>query len=431
MHTSKKHHTLFYGWWVVGASFLIALYTGGVIFFGFTAIFEPLANEFGWSYTQISLATSLRGFEMGLLAPLVGLVVDRWRPRRLIFGGAIFIGIGLMLLSLINSLGMFYGAFILIAIGMSAVSSTVLLTAVVNWFREKVAIATGIVVSGYAVGGILVPIVTMLIDKYEWRTAMIILGLCTLVIALPLSLLIRHKPEQYGYLPDGNVSSPVVVDESLLSGRSTKVDISTREAGTRRVFWRIALSSMCHMLVTSAVVTHVMPYLTSVGISRSVSSLAAGAVTLASIGGRLGFGWLGDKLDNRGVTAASFALMALGLLSFGCLITGWTWLLLPFIVLFSTGWGGSVTMRASLLREYFGRSRFGKIYGFVMGVSMLGAIAGAPLAGWVFDKWGTYQWIWFAFAGLSVAALVIVLTIPPVQNKTQLADKLRARQGTF
>jgi len=408
----KKHPRVFYGWWIVSACFLIALYTGGVVFFGFTAIFEPLANEFGWSYAQISLATSLRGFEMGFLAPLVGLVVDRWRPRRLIFGGAIFIGIGLMLLSLINSLGMFYGAFILIAIGMSAVSSTVLLTVVVNWFREKVAIATGIVVSGYAVGGVLVPIVTVLIDKYEWRTAMIILGLCTLVIALPLSLLIRHKPEQYGYLPDGNVSSPVVVDESLISGRSTKVDISTREAGTRSVFWHIALASMCHMLVTSAVVTHVMPYLTSVGISRSVSSLAAGALALASIGGRLGFGWLGDKLDNRGVTAAGFALMALGLLSFGCLITGWTWLLLPFIVLFSTGWGGSVTMRAALLREYFGRSRFSKIYGFVTGVSMLGAIAGAPLAGWVFDKWGTYQWIWFAFAGLAVIALVLVATIP-------------------
>lgn len=408
----KKHPRVFYGWWIVGASFLIAFYTGGVVFFGFTAIFEPLANEFGWSYAQISLATSLRGFEMGLLAPLVGLVVDRWRPRRLIFGGAIFIGIGLMLLSLINSLGMFYGAFILIAIGMSAVSSTVLLTVVVNWFREKVAIATGIVVSGYAVGGILVPIVTVLVDKYEWRTAMIILGLSTLVIALPLSLLIRHKPEQYGYLPDGNVSSPVVVDESLISGRSTMMDISTREAGTRSVFWRIALASVCHMLVTSAVVTHVMPYLTSVGISRSVSSLAAGALALASIGGRLGFGWLGDKLDNRGVAAAGFALMALGLLSFGWLITGWTWLLLPFIVLFSTGWGGSVTMRASLLREYFGRSRFSKIYGFVTGVSMLGAIVGAPLAGWVFDKWGTYQWIWFVFAGLAVIALVLVATIP-------------------
>lgn len=405
---SKKHPRIFYGWWVVGASFLITLYTGGVVFFGFTAVFEPLANEFGWSYAQISLAASLRGFEMGLLAPLVGLVVDRWGTRRLIFAGAIFIGLGLMLLSRINSLGMFYGAFIMVAIGMSGISGTVLLTAVANWFREKVTIATGIVVSGFAVGGVLVPVVTVLIDKYEWRTAMIILGLCTWVIALPLSLLIRHKPEQYGYLPDGDVSSPVVVDESLTSARGTK--------GTRSVFWRIALASMCHMLVTSAVVTHVMPYLTSIGISRPTASLAAGAVPLASVGGRLGFGWFGDRLDKRRVAAIGFALMALGLVFFDCISTGWMWLLLPFLVFFSTGWGGGVTMRAALLREYFGRSRFGKTYGFVIGVAMLGNIAGAPLAGWVFDNRGSYEGIWLVFAGVAVAALVIVMTIPPAST---------------
>lgn len=426
MQTVKERHTLFYGWWVVTAGFLISLLTGGAVFFGFTAVLEPLANEFGWSYAQISLAASLRGLEMGLLAPLVGLVVNRWGPRRLIFAGAIFIGLGLMLLSRINSLGMLYGAFILVAIGMSTLSGTVLLTAVVNWFRKKVAIATGIVVSGFAVGGGLVPIVTILIVKYGWRTAMIILGLGVWVAVLPLSLLVRHKPEQYGYLADGEVSSSVVLDKSLTSAQNTNKNIPARKTGTSRVFWHIALASMFHMLVMSAVVTHVMPYLTSIGISRSTASLVAGAVPLASVGGRLGFGWLGDRLDKRRVAAIAFALMALGLLFFDRIGTGWMWLLLPFLVLFSTGWGGSVTMRAALLREYFSRSKFGKIYGFVIGVAMLGNITGAPLAGWVFDKWGTYQGVWFAFAGLAAVALVIVLTIPRGQNKIQLTDKLRA-----
>ena len=431
MQTAKERHTLFYGWWVVTAGFLISLLTGGAVFFGFTAVLEPLANEFGWSYAQISLAASLRGLEMGLLAPLVGLVVNRWGPRRLIFGGAICIGLGLMLLSRVTSLSMFYGVFFLIAVGMSGLSGTVLLTAVVNWFRKKVAMATGIVVSGFAVGGVLVPIVTILIDKYEWRTAMIILGLCVGVAILLLSLLVRHKPEQYGYLPDGEVSNSVVLDESLTSAQSTNKNIPARETGTIRVFWHIALASMCHMLMMSAVVTHVMPYLTSIGLSRSTASLAAGAVPLASVGGRLGFGWLGDRRDKRRVTATGFALMALGLLFFDCIGTGGMWLFLPFLVLFSTGWGGSVTMRAALLREYFGRSRFGKIYGFVIGVAMLGNISGAPLAGWVFDKWGTYQGVWFAFAGLAVVALVIVLTIPRGQNNIQLTDKLRAQQDTL
>ena len=78
MRLNWRPSSVFYGWWIVGACFLIALYMGGVIFYGFTAIFEPIANEFGWSYTQISLALSLRGLEIGLLAPLIGLLVDRW-----------------------------------------------------------------------------------------------------------------------------------------------------------------------------------------------------------------------------------------------------------------------------------------------------------------------------------------------------------------
>jgi len=165
-----------------------------------------------------------------------------------------------------------------------------------------------------------------------------------------------------------------------------------------------------------------MPYLTSIGISRPAASLIAGAVPLASVGGRLGFGWFGDRLDKRRVTAIGFALMALGLVFFDCISTGWMWLLLPFLVLFSTGWGGSVTMRVALLREYFGRRRFGKIYGFVIGVAMLGNIAGAPLAGWVFDNRGSYEGIWLVFAGVAVAALVIVMTIPA--STIQMADEV-------
>ena len=97
----------FYGWWIVGASFLITLYVGGVIFYGFTAIFEPLADELGWSYTEISLAASLRGLEIGLLAPITGILVDRWGSRRLIFTGSVLLALGLILFSYTYSLSAF------------------------------------------------------------------------------------------------------------------------------------------------------------------------------------------------------------------------------------------------------------------------------------------------------------------------------------
>ena len=407
---------IFYGWWVVFACFTIAVYVAGVVQFGFTAIFEPIANEFGWSYAQISLAASVRGLEMGFLAPLMGLLVDRLGPRRLIFMGTIAIGLGLALLSRVNSLGMFYGAYFLIGIGVSTCTGTVLLTAVVNWFRKKVAITTGIVASGFGLGGLVVPLVSALIGAFDWRNAMVILGLGMWGLALPLSLLVRHKPEQYGYLPDGDVSDGISVDKNLSPAKSLGAGAQAKLAVMSSPFWHIALSlSLGQTLAVGAVVTHVMPYLSNIGIARSASSFVASAIPVTSIVGRLGFGWLGDRFNNKRLAATGFVLLSLGLVSFAY-IAGKTWLLIPFLLLFGTGWGAEVTMRVTMLREYFGRKRFGTMHGFVIGIMTIGHIVGAPLAGWVFDKWGSYQGIWLVFAGLCIVAAFIVITTPPPEN---------------
>ncbi len=144
------------------------LYTNGIVHYGFTAVFEPIAEEFGWSYTQISLASSIRSLEIGLLAPVLGLLADRRGPRRLLLGGSILICMGFLILSRISSLAMFYGAFALISIGMSAYGQTVPMTAVANWFRRKAGLAIGIVSSGFARGGLMVPVLTKLIDIPQW-----------------------------------------------------------------------------------------------------------------------------------------------------------------------------------------------------------------------------------------------------------------------
>ena len=115
MHLHRKWRSLFYGWWIVAACFLVSMSSAGVVHFGFTAFFEPIAEEFGWSYTRVSLAASLRGLEMGILAPFVGLIMDRWGPRKLVATGAIFTAAGLFLLSRTMSLGMFYAAFVLLS----------------------------------------------------------------------------------------------------------------------------------------------------------------------------------------------------------------------------------------------------------------------------------------------------------------------------
>jgi len=423
-HLPSKQKKMFYGWWIVAASFFISLYIGGVVFYGFTAFLEPIANETGWSFTQVSLAASLRALMMGLLAPLIGILVDRWGPRRLIFSGLVIIMVGLFLLSDATSLGMFYGAFALIALGMSASTLTVLMTAMANWFRRKIGIASGIAICGFGFSGLLIPVIVKLIEVYEWRMTVSILALGILVI-LPLSLLFRHKPEEYGYSPDGQVEEPATYDNGPRLSQAVEVEVKVKQALKSGTFWRLALSFTCHMTVISATITHIMPYLSSIGTGKSISSLVAAAIPLVSISGRLGLGWLGDKVDRKLVATGAFAMMGFGLLCFGYASTAGTWLLVPFLVLFGVGYGGSNALRPSLGREYFGRTNFGTIFGLIIGMGALGETIGPALAGWVYDNWDSYQGIWFVFAGLAAVALISMLTVPPV-SKGEEEDKMMA-----
>jgi len=421
---TNNHHKVFYGWWIVGAIFLISAYIGGFIFYSFTAILEPIADELGWSYTQVSIAASMRGLQNGLLAPVVGLLIDRIGPRKPVIAGIIVTGIGLVLLGRSTNLAVFYGAFFLLSAGMSSCTGVLPMAVVGNWFRRRVSIATAIAISGTATGGLLVVVATRMIDIMGWRDAMLVLGAGAWVILLPLTIVIRHKPEQYGYLPDGDTVSDTAAGITPELPVSVEKDTGVKEALKSRVFWHISLGLSCHVLGIMAVLTHIMPYLTTIGIDRTVSSLVASAIPVVSIGGRLSYGWLGDRYDKRWVTVSGLVFTAIGLLLLGLTGATATWLLVPFVISFGIGFGGPIPMTSALLREYFGRARLGTIIGIAMGVMMVGNMLGPPMAAWIFDSSGSYQGAWFGMTGLLVAGIIIMLTAPSVRKDTETGINL-------
>jgi predicted MFS family arabinose efflux permease len=240
-----------------------------------------------------------------------------------------------------------------------------------------------------------------------------------LVIVLPLAFVVRHKPEPYGYLPDGDVSGSADDGESESQPEEPEKSVSAREALKGRVFWQLAVSSACHSFIIGSVVTHMMPFLSSVGIARSVSSVAGMALPLASIFGRLSSGWFSDRVGSKLIFSTSFGLMAAGVLLFAFVSLDTIWLLVPFAIVLSLGWGWSVTTRITLLREYYGRANFGTILGCTSGVMMLGNMAGAPLAGLVFDTWGSYQGAWLGYAAVALTGMVLVFSLPPAKRHSR------------
>jgi MFS family permease len=413
---------VFFGWWIVGAAVVVGLYVGGIIVYGFTAIFEPIVQEFGWSYAAVSVAASLRGAESGLLEPVLGRLVDRWGPRRVIFIGGLFTSGGLFLLSNTMSLAMFYGAFVLLAVGMSCCGTTVLVTAVAGWFRARLGFATGVALSGFGLGGLVLPVMVALIAQQGWRDTFEILAVGALVLLLPISLVFRHKPEAYGYSLDGRTPDTEVrtnEDSHPVRLVSDEPHMDVHQAIRTRSFWLLTLAFVFHTATVLTVVTHVMPYLDSVGIARTQAGLLATAIPVFSIIGRLGLGFVGDRMSRTRVAVLAYGMIALGMLCFASVPALGTWALYAFVLLFGVGYGGLTSLRPALTREYFGGARFGSIFGLIVGINAIGGITGPPLAGWYFDTWGDYRMVWVAFAVLAVVAAFLVLASRTYKPKTQ------------
>lgn len=406
-----KKTGIFYGWWIVTACFFLGMYATGLCLFSFTSFFQPLSVEFGWSYAQISLATSIQGIFLSLEMPVLGLLVDRFGPRKLLITGSLLCCSGFLWLSQISSLPMFYSAVVTFSLGVGACGTAVITPAIMHWFRKRAALATGIVVSGFALGGFTVPVVASLIDTFGWQIAMIALGLGMLVIPLPLSFVVRHKPEPYGYYPDGDIRPP--------SDHEVEIPKTQPKNGNRyhtfltnRAFWFITTALLLQFASITAVNVHIMPYLESTGVSRTMASSIPGFLALSNVTGRIAFGWVADRYDKRRVMGLIFAMTALGVLSYSFITDSSFWLVVPFIVGMGLGWGGGVTVTATLLRELFGKDSFGSVFGLLLGIMQIGGIVSPPLAGLVFDTWHNYQAAWFVLSGLLALSVLIMLSTP-------------------
>jgi sugar phosphate permease len=400
---------MFYGWYIVAAITVIGIIVGGTTYYGFTAMVDPIAATMGWGYTQIALAMTLRGVESGVMNPIMGAVADRWPAKRLVFLGIIILGIGLLILSQVNSLSMFYVSFLVIGLGGSLGMQVVPAVVIARWFRRNTGKAFGIMAAGIGSGGFLVPVVTMMVDTYGWRPFLIGLAISVLVIGLPLSFVFRNRPEDYGTLPDGKLQDDLDDSRSM---QTEDVSMGVKEALKTRAFWSIGIAFMLQTAGGSAVLLHIMPYLESVEIERSTASMVAMFLPIISIPSLLAFGWLSDIYRRNYIITATMLLSSVGLFLLSIIDGSSFGLIAGFVIVYGAGFGAQMSLRPPIMREYFGSKKFGAIFGLGSIFITIGAISTPPLAGWVFDTRGVYDPIWLVLSGVCMLGAILILTLP-------------------
>ncbi|MBI4202960.1 MAG: MFS transporter [Chloroflexi bacterium] len=413
---ARKKKGIFYGWYMVGAGLILNMWSGSIWTYGFTAFFNPIRSEFKWSSAQTALAFSFQRLETGLAAPIIGFALDRIGSRKMMLIGVPIAALGFFFLSQVTSLWMFYAAFVVIASGTSMCSLGVVTVAVNNWFRRRRGRALSILAVGMGLSGSGVPLVAMLIAGVGWRMALVVAAVGWLVVGPSIALVMRHRPERYGYLPDGDLpKEPVAVSKG--AERIPVIEeynFTWREAIRTRSFYLMALIGSTQAVLMSPVFVLEMPYLESVGYSTSTAALILTAMTLSSLLGRLGLGSLTDFIEPRFVYMMLFALEVVGLVAYSFIGPGSPFLLVLFLVTFPIGYGASTPTRPSMLGSYFGRHSFGSIQGLQSLITMWAGIAAPPFAGWVYDTTGSYQTAWLVFAGLALVSIPLAfLTTRP------------------
>ena len=291
---------LFYGWYIVGAGLGIQALIAACFMqaFGtYAAIFE---RDFGWSKTTLAAAFSMSRVESGMLGPLQGWATDRFGPRAVMRIGLAMLGVGLMLFSQINSIPTFFATFFVMAVGQSRGGFMALSVAVVNWFERRRSTALGIMQTGFAVGGLAVPFVAWSIVTLGWRQTVFASGLLILAVALPLSQLVRHRPQDRGLQRDGvsaeeaerRAAEASAADAGGAWAFPGSDDFTAREAMRTRSFWMISLGHASALLVVGAVMMHMVLHLTdALGYSIVQAGFVFQLVAAMQVIGQIGVIW--------------------------------------------------------------------------------------------------------------------------------------------
>lgn len=407
----------FYGWWIVGAAIVLQALPAGLLQQAYGSYVVLLEREFGWSRTTLSGAFSAVRMEEGLLGPIQGWMLDRFGPRAVMRIGVVFFSGGFFLFARIDSVVGFYVAFMVMAIGASMVGYLSVTTAIVNWFERKLSTAMGLALLGTAVGGLALPLIVWGLETWGWRTMANVSGLIVLVVALPVTQIVRHKPQQYGLLPDGRQPGDVTARGEDGAEEFEAPSLTARQAMRTRAFWYISVAHTAGVLVVSVIQVHFIVYVTEdLGLSLAAAAWMFTLQTVTNLIARPIGGWIADRTSSRNTTA--FAMLghmaAMLILAFSTNV--WT---VGFSALLNgAAWGIRVPVVVSMRAEYFGTRSFGAILGISSMVVTGGAVVAPIAAAWGYDALGSYTVSFMVLALLAGLGSLFLFFLGPPAGST-------------
>ena len=427
----------FYGWIIVGVTFLIGV-TGSGAFQAILSIFmKPMANEFGWSRAAITGSIAIGSLSAALLSPFIGPILDRHGPRMTAFWGILFLSFGLVGMTFVSriwQLYLFFGIGRMIAVGILLL---VISVSVSNWFIRKRGRAMGIVNLGPLLGSVLLPLLTQFfILGFGWRLAWSWLGIIVFLMSgIPVLLFLRHRPESMGLLPDGDAGISKEVNRCEQADNISAANFApapeyslTRSQAIRTsTFWLLTTVHSLVPFVQAGINFHMYPFLTDCGIAPMTAVLILSVINFSGAFGSISWGVFAEKINVKTLLAVNVFFSSLLFLAiyWTALLKASGHILLGMLFLLSVFYGMTFGGRAPLLNiiwaDFFGRHSLGHIMGYSSPFRLTANAVGPIFAAAFYDIYGSYKFPFYFFAvSLFIAGFICIkMRAPKLSEKPE------------
>lgn len=382
------------GWRVAGAASVgVFVSFASLLVYTFGVLLKPLAEEFSWSREAVSAAFGIAAMTVAACSPPLGYLFDRVKPTRIIIPCLIVFGCAFASLALLTPrLWQLYLTFFVLGVVGNGTAQMAYSRAVSSWFERRRGTALAVVMSGGAIGAIVLPpAAEALIETVGWRRACLVLGAMVLVVGIPIvARFIRERPADRG-------------------AATVQDGVSIREGVTSRVFWILVVVLFAQSIAQNGALTHMSALLTDRGVPASGAALALSAMGAASLFGRLATGWLLDRFFAPRVGFCLLSVAAVGTY----LLAGAQSLAVGVVAaaLIGFGMGAEADVTPYILSRYLGLRSFAMLYGLTWTAYAIAGAVGPVLMGRAFDATGSYTALLtqLAVGTFLIAALMLLM----------------------
>ncbi len=373
------------GWGIVAAGFLTFAVSAGLMH-SYPVFFLAFLAQFGWGRAQASVAYSVSQLLNGASSPVVGVLVDRIGPRRLVLLGGVALAVGLALSARVTALWhliVLYG--VVMTIGANCLGLVVLTPLVSRRFVQKRGLVLSIVqaANGFGRAGS-VPVVQFLISTIGWRRAYLVLAAFMAVVILPLARGFRaDAPAQPAAPPTGGTPP---------ARETAGHDWTLREAMATPHFWLLFLVYLLTGLGSFFVSLHQLAFAADVGFDTLHAASILGMGSFLSVAGTIFTGTISDYIGREVSAIFAYGISIIGVIAALFISSAdQTWLLWVHACFFGLTWGARGPMITAKTADLFQGRHLGAILGVISIGTGIGAAVGAWASGLIFDLSGSYR----------------------------------------